>query len=134
LKTFETVTKRLQLADISLLDVRLIFDEVIKIYPSMSSRLGTDADIVKYPFFESGICKVIDAQEENLSLEESELLSPFLLEVMELSDCSTEAIDLVERALKKRKKRITLYKDLSFIPPTSNVVERCFSAARYFSS
>lgn len=134
LKTFEIVTKRLQLADISLLDVRLIFDEVIKSYPSMASRLGAEASIVKYPFFESGICKVIDGQEENLCLEESEALSPFLLEVIDLSDSNPETVDLVERALKKRKKRNTLYKDLTFIPPTSNVVERCFSAARYFSS
>ena len=34
LNTFEIVTKQLQLADISLLDVRLIFDEMVK-----SSRL-----------------------------------------------------------------------------------------------
>jgi len=50
LKTFEKVTKRLQLADLSLLDVRLLFDEVIKSYPSMSSKLGTDASIVKLPY------------------------------------------------------------------------------------
>lgn len=133
LKTFEKVTKRLQLADISLLDVRLLFDEVIKSYPSMSSRLETDASIVRYPYFESGICKVIDGQEENLCLEESELLRPFLLEIIDLSESNTETEDLVQRALKKRKTKTTLYKDLSFIPPTSNVVERCFSAARYFA-
>jgi hypothetical protein len=132
LKTFDTVTKRLQLADISLLDVRLIFDELVKNYPSMSSRLGADARIVKFPYFESGICKVIDGQEEHLSLEESTILSQLKLEYIDLSDSNTETIDLVERALKKRRKKNTLYMDLTFIPPTSNVVERSFSAARYF--
>jgi len=77
---------------------------------------------------------VIDGQEENLCIEESELLSPFLLEVIDLSDSNTETLDIVERALKKRKTKSTLYQDLAFIPPTSNVGERCFSAARYFAS
>ena len=134
LKTFEKVTKRLQLADLTLLDVRLLFDEVIKSYPSMSSKLGTDASIVKFPYFETGISKVINGEEENLSIEESELLSRFLLEVIDFSDSNTETSDLVERALKKRKTKSSLYQDLAFIPPTSNVVERCFSAARYFAS
>jgi hypothetical protein len=75
---------------------------------------------------------VIDGQEENLCIEESELLRSFLLEIIDLSDSNTETEDLVERALKKRKTKSTLYKDLSFIPPTSNV-ERCFSAASYFA-
>ena len=68
-----------------------------------------------------------------MCLEESELLRPFLLEIIDLSESNTETEDLVERALKKRKTKSTLYEDLSFIPPTSNVVERCFSAARYFA-
>lgn len=61
------------------------------------------------------------------------IFKPFLLEIIDLSESNTETDDLVQRALKKRKRKSTLYKDLSFIPPTSNVVERCFSAARYFA-
>jgi hypothetical protein len=94
--------------------------------------LGADSNIIKFPYFESGTCKVIDGQEEHLSLEESKIISQLKLECIDLSDSYTETIDLVERALKKRRKKNTLYMDLTFIPPTSNVVERSFSAARYF--
>jgi hypothetical protein len=127
LKIFEKVTKRLQFADITMLDVRLIFDEMLTIYPSMEQQLKMDAPIVKYPCFESGICKVLNEEEVSLTVEERDSLRPFLLDVIERPDTSG---DLLERALKRKKKTVTIYEDMAFIPPTSNVVERAFSAAR----
>jgi hypothetical protein len=45
----------LQREDISLGKVRVLFDGVIKQYPSMNEYLSARATIIQYPEFESGM-------------------------------------------------------------------------------
>ena len=131
MQDFEIVTKKLQDPSISLQDVRLIFDEVISVYPSMKNQLAKDADIVKHPSFESGICKVLSKEESILNNDEMVLLKRF--EIAAVDSIAAENETLIERAMKrKRTDGDSKYSDLTCIPPTSNVCERSFSAARYF--
>jgi uncharacterized protein YueI len=126
---FETVTKTLQESKLTVMEVRLIFDEIINIYPSMSHHLDADASIVRNTAFESGIFKVIANEFDSLNEEEFEVLEPFRR--VEERDSVDVAQGLVQRALKKQKRaHVNQYYDLSYIPPTSNVCERLFSAAR----
>jgi hypothetical protein len=127
---FNIITKQLQDPSISLLDVRLIFDEVIGSYPEMEFYLAKDAKIVKHPSFESAICKVISNQQSLLDFEERRYLLPFVrLEEVE----TVEDQNIVQRALKRKRTNdvdLAKYGDLTYIPPTSDVCERLFSAAR----
>ena len=131
MQDFEIVTKQLQDPSISLQDVQLIFDEVISLYPSMRNQLAKDADIVKHPSFESGICKVLSKEESLLINDELILLKRFERAEAETIEAENETI--IQRAMKrKRTDSVSQYSDLTCIPPTSNVCERSFSAARYF--
>jgi hypothetical protein len=125
------ITLKLQDPSISLFEVRLIFDEVISSYPSMEFHLGADARIVKHPSFESAICKVLSQQQDLLSDEERIAVSPFVIQREEIVEAESQTI--LQRALKRRRinnDEGEKYYDLTFIPPTSNVCERLFSAAR----
>lgn len=128
---FNMITLKLQDPSISLLEVRLIFDEVISSYPSMEFHLAEDARIVKHPSFESAICKVLSQQQDLLSDEERRAVSPFVLQREEVVELESQTI--LQRALKRRRTNNDegkKYYDLTFIPSTSNVCERLFSAAR----
>ena len=113
-----------------MLDVRLIFDEVIKTHPSMAHHLAKDASIVKHPKFESAICKIL-SKKQDLCYVEKQFVSPFLLRTEEKVD--TENQSMLERALKRKSMDSDggeKYCDLTFFPPTSNVCERLFSVSR----
>ena len=130
LAEFNQITLKLQDPDISMLDVRLIFDEVIKTHPSMAHHLAKDASIVKHPKFESAICKIL-SKKQDLCNVEKQFVSPFLLRTEEKVD--TENQSMLERALKRKSMDSDggeKYCDLTFIPPTSNVCERLFSVSR----
>ena len=92
LAEFNKITLKLQDSTITMLDVRMIFDEIISSYPSMRHQLAEDAQIVKVPLFESAICKVIAREQENL-------------EGMEVAiDCIKEAF-----AIQDQKSNANLY-------------------------
>jgi hypothetical protein len=130
LKIFEEVTKQLQKSDITMLDCRLIFDEILSRYPEMAGTLSTEASIIKFKDFENAICKVLGEDDDHLTVLEKALLRPFLAPNLEV--VQTEQVgSLIDIALmKKRTKYSSKYCNLEFIPPTSNIVERSFSAAR----
>jgi hypothetical protein len=130
LAEFNQITLKLQDPDISMLDVRLIFDEVIKTHPSMAHHLAKDASIVEHPKFESAICKIL-SKKQDLCNVEKQFVSPFLLRTEE--KVYTENQSMLERALKRKSMDSDggeKYCDLTFIPPTSNVCERLFSVSR----
>lgn len=54
MKNFQEVTSMLQKKDISIGEVRILFDGVISKYPTMNEYLSTDASIVHFAAFESG--------------------------------------------------------------------------------
>lgn len=126
LKVFEAVSKKLQEADINLLDQRKLFDALISKYPRTEEYLGSASHILHSPKFESGICKIIQGGNEELDEDEEEELLKFKTTL--IMDDEDDA-SFVDRVLKKQ--RLSQYQDLSFIPPTSNHAERFFSAASF---
>jgi hypothetical protein len=101
LSDFNLITLKLQDPRISLLEVRLLFDEAISCYPSMEFHLAEDARIVKHPSFESAICKVLSQQQNLLSDEERRAASRFVLQREEIVEIESQTI--LQRALKRRR-------------------------------
>ena len=126
LKVFESVSKKLQEADINLFIQRKLFDALISKYPQSIEYLGVASRVIHSPNFESGICKIIQGNEE-LDEDEEEALLRFKKNL--IMDDEDEAASFANQVLKKQ--RLTQYQDLSFIPPTSNHAERFFSAASF---
>ena len=128
---FNLITLKLQDPSITLLDVRLIFDEVILSYPEMEHYLAKDARIVKNPIFESAICKVLSKKPNLLSTDEGAAVSSFVIQRDEIVEVPHQTI--IQRDLKRQRvdsEEVEKYCDLTCVPPTSNVCERLFSAAR----
>lgn len=63
LKDIESVTLKLQQADIDHLTVRKLFDALMYRFPEMSQYLSPTAHIVHSPAFESGVCKILVGEE-----------------------------------------------------------------------
>ncbi|EGZ13003.1 hypothetical protein PHYSODRAFT_511250, partial [Phytophthora sojae] len=115
LRDVESVSKHLQGDGLTLLDARVLFDELLKSHPSFAKYLATDADIVHSAVFEQAVVKVLDDQAALLTDDEVTALEPF------------------KRTLAHRRKVAAApatYELLNAIPPTSNMVERLFSIAR----
>ena len=129
LKKFEYVSQKLQEANIDLLVQRKLLDALILEYPQTVEYLGPDSHIVHSPKFESGICKIIQGNEE-LDVEEADALLQFKIQQTAMDNEANSSF--AEQVLKKR--RTEHYQDLSFIPPTSNLAERFFSAASFVMS
>ena len=96
----------------------------------MGFYLEPNASIVKNPKFENAICKLLTNSTSDLNLIEAQILAPFLNnnlvhEVQTVISESDEDNDIIEAAEKRRKVE-SRYRDLAYIPPTSNV---CDSAA-----
>jgi hypothetical protein len=129
LEQFETATKLPQDSKRNLQDVRCIFDEMLKHYPAMNNYLSSTGSIVH----ENAVVKVLDEDYDSLTFTEKELLKPFRKTSNAANGISPIKPDtpFALQGLKKRRKvSSSEFIDLSFIPPTSNIVERLFSAAR----
>ncbi|ETN03990.1 hypothetical protein PPTG_15353 [Phytophthora nicotianae INRA-310] len=105
LKNLESVNKKLQTSTVSLLDVRALFDHVIKHYPGTELYLSPTASLVKFPDFENGTVAT-ELQEEGEDAHQS----------------------FAEVAL-SQEEVTSSRENLKWIPPTSNDVERLFSRA-----
>ncbi|KAG7355610.1 hypothetical protein IV203_000296 [Nitzschia inconspicua] len=71
LTDFQSVTKALQAENRTLLEVRDLFDEVIKKYPETKDRLSENASIIRDKLFESAVQKILKGSEEELTPDES---------------------------------------------------------------
>jgi hypothetical protein len=101
----------------------------------MKHYLALDAQIVHSCDFESGIIKVLDGKLDELSKNQKKALQVFTMESINLSDEETDGMNLAQKALKNKRRKLFImndrrYMNLEFIPPTSNIVERLFSSAR----
>ncbi|EGZ20936.1 hypothetical protein PHYSODRAFT_259536 [Phytophthora sojae] len=77
-REFKSASKNLQSdEDVTLLDVRDIFDALIERHPAVAQYLAADAAIVKSPAFENACVKVLLGKEAELTVDEQKLLSPF---------------------------------------------------------
>ncbi|GMF41544.1 unnamed protein product [Phytophthora fragariaefolia] len=59
LRVFHSVTIKLQAEDLTLADVRALFDSVAQRFPSMKPKVSASASIVHSPTFEAAIVKVL---------------------------------------------------------------------------
>ncbi|KUG01244.1 hypothetical protein AM587_10000231 [Phytophthora nicotianae] len=78
LKSVESVAKALQGRDVDLLDVRQWFDELIALKPQFETHLGSRAEIVHSPDFESGCVRVLRGRQNRLTRAEKTALGPFV--------------------------------------------------------
>jgi hypothetical protein len=130
-----STTKSLQDPERTLSEVRSIFDKMLEHYPTMARHLSANGVIVHSPDFENAIVKVIDLDWEKLLDTEKRLMEPFRrtnnasLQVG-ISPVKPDAPLAVQALKKKRNVMQSDFIDIEFIPPTSNIVERLFSAAR----
>ncbi|EGZ30694.1 hypothetical protein PHYSODRAFT_473627, partial [Phytophthora sojae] len=58
LRIFDSVTVALQSDDLSLADVRVLFDSIVERFPLLKPKLGPTASIVHSPSFETAAVKV----------------------------------------------------------------------------
>jgi hypothetical protein len=101
----------------------------------MSHHLSAKGGIVHSFNFENAIVKVLDKDLDSLESIESEILEPFRSKNNPNSGSGPSPVKpdtpYALQALKKKRKVVNAeFIDLSFIPPTSNIVERLFSASR----
>jgi hypothetical protein len=131
LEEFEVATKLLQDSKRTLLEVRGIFDSLLEKYPDMGYYISSDSTFVHSFEFENGIVQVLQ-ESDDLSLAEKRLLEPFLQSNEPITISPTKPTSLSVQGLNrtKRRKVVAEYVSLEHIPPTSNIVERLFSAAR----
>jgi hypothetical protein len=132
-----SVSKKLQKEELTMLDARALFDATMTKFPIMTDCLSPEADIIQSIPFEKGIVKIMSGRCSELTAAERRLTSCFV------ADDDDEASDNVEddeaiddfatRVLLDNRRKISLgseFPDLSWIPPTSNMVERLFSRSK----
>ena len=100
-----------------------MFDALRAKYEESDHYLSPAAAIIQSPSFESGICKLIE-ENEDLTEEEKKALSSFLIEHSEEERQGSFA----ERILKNP--RLKKYQDARYIPATSNHDEKFFSSCK----
>ncbi|ETI34443.1 hypothetical protein F443_19096 [Phytophthora nicotianae P1569] len=118
---------------VSLFDVRVLFDHVIKHYPGTDLYLSPTASLVKFPDFENGIVKLMAGKENTLTRGERAAV----VKLQQTTD--TVATNLQEEGgdghqsfaeVALSQEEVTSSReDLKWIPPTSIDVERLFSRA-----
>ena len=87
---------------------------------------------MKDPAFESGIVKIISQQTDAMNEQERKSCEIFIHEEQSIapstasSSFAAEAVKKARAALENKRK----YIDLTFIPPTTNIVERLFNECR----
>jgi len=134
LKKFHQVTLKLQEDQITLSDVRSIFDFTILNYPGLKKYLDSASAIVHNVALESGLVKLQRKELQDLTETEKKNLTRF--EVLDGSFVVKENVkedDFVGQALKRARygeKEKNGYMDVSFVPPTSNICERFFSKSK----
>eukprot|EP00644_Phytophthora_capsici_P007261 jgi/Phyca11/112478/e_gw1.22.353.1 len=95
LKMYESTSKALQsVGNITLLDVRDLFDALIGQKPEVAKYLKAEAAIVKSPVFERACVNVLLGREGSLSDEEKVMLEPLAAEdTPTLGSSETSALD-----------------------------------------
>jgi hypothetical protein len=138
------VTVALQSASLNLLQVRALFDSVLDTYsgaPAFAMYLRATSEIVRDcdRLFLSGICKIVAGNLTELTENEKSACTLFTKPERLIVEKAEEKLPttLAEKALQSCKRRLTTAdnclnenKNLEFINPTSNMVERLFSQCK----
>ena len=127
---------KLQEENITLKTSRDLFDRLICDYPAMAHHLAVDANIVHTKEFDSAVLKVLNNKESELSELGKTVISD--LEKIDadpvIIENNNEQLSYAELALRDAREQpqtTSNYIDLNFLPTTSNLVERLFSAAKF---
>ena len=137
LKKLSSVTTALQREKLDLWDVRVLFDEILALYPhdEFQKYLSASAAIVQKPHFENGVVKILQHAETELTPNEVASLQKLRVAIqtdVSQSQIPVENDDFASICLKKRKTNkvsIQEYSDCRFLLPTSNILERFFNSA-----
>lgn len=81
----------------------------------MTHYLTADAQIVHCPDFESGIVKIIDGNVDVLSETEINQLKVFTTAVINLAEEETPFINLAEKAMSNKRRKISTVRDHHYI-------------------
>jgi hypothetical protein len=135
LSELDSVTRTLQAERLDLADARALFSGLYRMYPDLH-HLSPESELIRYPDFEIGVVKILSNAENELSQAEALAVQGF--RKSRLDDEGEErasSSNLATQLLRANRRRIdnapSLYVDLNFVLPTSNVVERLFSVAKY---
>jgi hypothetical protein len=128
-----SVTCKLQTLNLTLLEVRVLFDKVIDCFPAMNRYISIDAPIIHSPSFESGLVKILNG-DPNFNQYEIRSLLPLKIVIDEPAIDTNQELSFADNALIAVKKKrdpsiVNLYLDPSFIPCGSVIVESLFSVA-----
>ena len=125
-----SITALLQKDSITLGQVRDLFDSVIKHFPTAEKYLSQDARIIKDKEFERLICKL--QNKEHLEYKEKEILRDLklIVDIEEIKEDDKDTSFVVSILNKRTKVSCGEFEDTSYVPPTSNIVERLFSIGK----
>ncbi|KAG6946929.1 hypothetical protein JG688_00015769 [Phytophthora aleatoria] len=124
-KELQEVSKARQDPTLTLVGVRRAFDWVVRQYPPMKERLASDAAVVSYPAFETGITNIISGG--RLTTREQEACKGFKCgAAAPPTEKATRSVLVFQKVTPARTK----YMQVAWMPPTSNECERYFSQAK----
>ncbi|ETP37476.1 hypothetical protein F442_14717 [Phytophthora nicotianae P10297] len=102
LEKFEGVTKELQKATLTLSAVRRLFDQVVKEFPALKTRLAATAPIFNNPNLEQGLVKI--QRREAVTIAERSACAEFKSTALERAPTREDSSDsIVKAAFKKTK-------------------------------
>ena len=138
LATLDSVTMALQRESTDASCVRLLFNEIKRKFPDLDGSdkyLSPTARIIRSPNFESGIVKIQDGKEKEMTTDEQLACKNLRKHIVVEEDNPDTCDDFASMILNKKKHTpSTKYADTRFILPTSNILERFFSSAGIASS
>lgn len=119
-----SITVELQRADITMSEMRALFDDILDGYPQTGRWISPDGDIV--------VLKVLNGYEAQLTAQEKDELRSFMTPVLEDVRETDAELSYAQKIIQRTKSRRvdTRYIDLTFVPPTSCEIERLFSTAK----
>lgn len=140
LKKINGVVIYIQKEDITLSEVNNIFSKLVASYPIMADKIGKKNTIAADPEFESAIVKIMNGKEIDLDPSEKKSVRRLKLELqddidnimreVQAQECENEFLsEVITKKPRVTPTNSSQYLDLSFIPPTTDMVERLFSAA-----
>ncbi len=137
LKNLKIATVQLQDPSVDPSTARKLFDILRNIYPILEPDLRPTSELVHNVAFESAIVKIIDGNESRLNEAEKREASIFRTVTVPSTVNEVNQFSPVEEqlfaALAKKSKvpEISSYQSLTWIPSTSDLVERLFSTCKH---
>ncbi|OWZ15616.1 hypothetical protein PHMEG_00010711 [Phytophthora megakarya] len=129
----ESINKTLRSTMTTLMDARVLFDHVIKHYPSTAEQLYPIASLVKFPDFENGVIKLLVGKAANLSRQERTAMAKMLRTTSDTpsngDDSAPNKQSFAEETLCSEMSTHAAPHSLHWISPTSNYAEHLYPRA-----